>query len=613
MNVVKFRIKNYKSVIDSGWCQLASDITILAGKNESGKTAVLEALRDFGPLADTIPDQALPINAPRDCKPRITVCFEIEKEELQQILCGDNTEPDEKVYEYMNQEYAGQNESTWSIPVHKDSDGYCLDEAFRDVLNAPTEQRIQQVKNACEGPANDLNLQCPDIDAHREDLYSMKTTVQQFIQEAQQHDSEYDMSYLQTLSEDLPATDYVHHLLNALEENMQPIVFFNDFSDILSFEIPADNAKEDKAFSDLAKVAGLDLDEFFRTTDRQRRRNTLSACSANISGNFHEYWLQDQLNLKVETDGDFFRVGVENEGETTLFSLMQRSKGFQWFVSFYLRLKATGARPGIILIDEPGMYLHAQAQHDVLKTLEDLSETSTVIFSTHSPYLIDHQRLDRIRLVQKDNRGTIIENKIHSNTNTETLTPVMTAIGLSLSSNGFSVVGQKNVLLEGISDYYYLQALRPDTFDEEIKFIPCVGTTKIPQLASLLIGWGLQFHVLLDNDRAGRNVQKSLQKVVADLCSMSFISSTPDTAIEDLFTREDFNKFVIAGLGEQCDRNVQNTQHLKKQKENLNKVLLAKNFFEKCKKEPPIIDQLDSDTMDKFREIFKTIAENLQE
>ena len=47
MKLKSFRIFRYKSIVDSGECTLSSDFTILIGKNESGKTAILEALRDF--------------------------------------------------------------------------------------------------------------------------------------------------------------------------------------------------------------------------------------------------------------------------------------------------------------------------------------------------------------------------------------------------------------------------------------------------------------------------------------------------------------------------------------------------------------------------------------
>ena len=220
-------------------------------------------------------------------------------------------------------------------------------------------------------------------------------------------------------------------------------------------------AKNNKIVQDFAKVSGLDLDEVIQTTDSQRRRNILSEHSATISGDFLNYWKQNELDLIAEPDGENLRLGVKELGKTMLFKPEQRSKGLQWFLSFYLRLNAEQGEINVILIDEPGLYLHAKAQKDVLKVLERTSQESQVIFSTHSPYLIDAKRLDRVRLILKNEKdGTKIESKIHKgvDANNETLTPIITAIGLDIS-NSFSIVGKKNVLLEGISDYYFMQAL----------------------------------------------------------------------------------------------------------------------------------------------------------
>ncbi|GAI96798.1 unnamed protein product, partial [marine sediment metagenome] len=159
--------------------------------------------------------------------------------------------------------------------------------------------------------------------------------------------------------------------------------------------------------------AEIDLDKVIQTPDKQRRRNLLRGHSAVLSGDFMNYWGQDKLTLVAETDADNLLLGVEEEGKTQLFKVEQRSKGLQWFLSFYLRLNARQEDINIILIDEPGLYLHAKAQQDVLKVLEKISEKVQVIFSTHSPYLIDADRLDRVRLLLKDKKnGTRVENKI---------------------------------------------------------------------------------------------------------------------------------------------------------------------------------------------------------
>ena len=49
MRLLNFRIKNYKSIADSKDVSLSEldNITILAGQNESGKSSILRALKDF--------------------------------------------------------------------------------------------------------------------------------------------------------------------------------------------------------------------------------------------------------------------------------------------------------------------------------------------------------------------------------------------------------------------------------------------------------------------------------------------------------------------------------------------------------------------------------------
>ena len=83
MKLIRFRIQHYKSIKDSGWCWLASDVTTLAGKNESGKSAILEALRDFETDVKSIPDGAKPIDD--SGKPMIEMCFEVGKSILDEI------------------------------------------------------------------------------------------------------------------------------------------------------------------------------------------------------------------------------------------------------------------------------------------------------------------------------------------------------------------------------------------------------------------------------------------------------------------------------------------------------------------------------------------------
>jgi len=105
--------------------------------------------------------------------------------------------------------------------------------------------------------------------------------------------------------------------------------------------------------------------------------------------------------------------------------------------------------PNIILIDEPGLFLHAKAQEDVLSKLEDSAKKVQLIFATHSPYLLEADKLNRIRLIYHTKTyGTRIENKVHALADKETLTPILTAIGLELNAGIASLDKVNNVVVE---------------------------------------------------------------------------------------------------------------------------------------------------------------------
>lgn len=83
MNILKFRIKNYKSIKDSGDCYLDDKITILAGKNESGKTAIVEALEDFNANV-VIREDAKPI-WDEQVSPEITITISLDKKDKARL------------------------------------------------------------------------------------------------------------------------------------------------------------------------------------------------------------------------------------------------------------------------------------------------------------------------------------------------------------------------------------------------------------------------------------------------------------------------------------------------------------------------------------------------
>src|SRR5260370_34415056 len=147
-----------------------------------------------------------------------------------------------------------------------------------------------------------------------------------------------------------------------------------------------------------------------------------------------------------------------------------RSRGFVWFFSFlawYSRQKATKQKL-ILLLDEPGLYLHAKAQADLLRYFEaELKQSHQLIYSTHSPFMVDSNHFDRVRIVQDrsidadtalptDQDGTKVFVDVLEATS-DSLFPLQGALGNEIYQTLF--IGPNS--LEGVSDLLYLQAVSP--------------------------------------------------------------------------------------------------------------------------------------------------------
>ncbi len=261
--------------------------------------------------------------------------------------------------------------------------------------------------------------------------------------------------------------------------------------------------QETSSVNDFVLMADLDIDRINALAENDKALgNYLNHCGAAITGDFLTYWKQ-----KVDKDETVdLRVRHLRDSAGTLKLAFyvhdksdqypdQRSKGFLWFLSFYLKLAAAQKRyperRQILLIDEPGSYLHARAQRDVLHLLESrIALKDQVIYSTHSPYLIPSDRLHRLRIVlKKTASGTkVLDRLTHPDLRdaefADSLSPVISAIGIDISQS-ITFNKQKNIFVEGISDYMYLTSwarrFNPELIDQ-FNVFPGTGATTIPTL-----------------------------------------------------------------------------------------------------------------------------------
>lgn len=604
MKLKKFKITNYKSITDSGDCYLTDTITILAGKNESGKTSILEALEDFD-TDKKIRESAKPIKSPESV-PEISITFIVEKDTIKEILeeiksplkaTADieieliKTFPD--IYSFGKDIL--QNEIFGSKEIDK------IQKSIKDKWN-----KIKAIRTKYEALGGSLfDFEFIDFVSEKTLFINFKNATTPNV--AQIEEKERDIfSKLLTETEadinnleNLLATET--KFLEALKQWIPNFILFNSFEDIFPNKIPFAELEKNEWIKDLSVISDLKITTIKGTDDRGKEKHK-DDINIKLNKDYEKFWTQDVSNLSVNWDSEHLYFWIKEDGYPYEPSL--RSKGRQWHLAFYIKVSARANEkiPNIILIDEPGLFLHAKAQEDILGKLEDSAKEVQLIFSTHSPYLLEADKLNRVRLVHRSKKsGTEIENKVHALADKETLTPILTAIGLELNAGISALDKVNNAVVEGPSDVYYLNAFKKILNKDSVNFIFGGGCGNMPYVGTILHGWGGKVIYLYDNDQGKKDGEKNLQDNW--LVTKDLILSVLNTAgsIEDIFSPSDFKKFVLGDENKTYTET--NSAHVKKAK--LDKVLIAKKFLEICQNGTTI--SLDKTTIDNITKLIENI------
>ena len=251
------------------------------------------------------------------------------------------------------------------------------------------------------------------------------------------------------------------------------------------------------------------------------RSMKLNLASLDISKKFNQWFGQRQYEIKYRADGQYFRILVSDDRRPGVdIELESRSKGFQWFFSFFLVFLAESDgrhKDAILLLDEPGLHLHPTAQQELISFFENLAKDNPLIYTTHSPFLIDGERIHRVRPVTEDDTGHSRISVDSWPKDRETIFPLQAAAGYAMVRGLFQ--HKKNVLVEGLTDYLYLhslnlhcRALGKQGLPEDIYITPCGGTKHVGHIASLFLGQKVRVVVLLDSDDEGRIRKDALTK-----------------------------------------------------------------------------------------------------
>jgi ABC-type ATPase involved in cell division len=353
--------------------------------------------------------------------------------------------------------------------------------------------------------------------------------------------------------------------------------FFEDFGSLLPNRIEMEDiisgneqVEGYKAARNFLAIAQLDY-SFFQQPSSRILKQKIENLNQSLTLNFQDFWQQsvgrnNKIHIQFELDhynasyGEkagkpYLEFWIKDEGERLYPK--QRSRGVRWFLSFYMELKASANinKQMVLLVDEPGVSLHARAQEDVLKVFEDIRDKIQVIYTTHSPHLVEINKLHRVLAVQRDDldslRSTtrIIDPLRLSSASPDTLSPLQSILGNPVAGEGFSA-NRFNLIINDTGSFYILNAIiQLMDYKGKISVIPSTSVSSIPMLCNIFMGWGLDFAVMLFENEEEIGIGEALKETLfktgninRDLIirmPLGFLNS------EDLLSTLDFKNHIL--------------------------------------------------------------------
>ena len=540
MRLKSAAVKKFKSVDDSTSIRIEEDVTALVGKNESGKTAVLQAMYRINPLTSGHPTSFEELrDYPRRYRSRdrnkistvepISMEFELDDDDVAAFegKFGEGTLPKRSVQvsrRYGDKDmYFGPfaNEVSMIRPRIIDA-GLSLPKYEKDTYD----ETLGALKASTAEAARKLGAELEEENIPGQGRALLLGRLPKF-----QYFDEYNM---------LPGSVSIRRLQQENEDVLDP---------------------DERTALSLLRLAGVDGEEFTEA-EYESRKAALEAAANQLTDELFEYWTQND-DLSVELDIEFrpldplpnghvqppepwLQIRVRNQRHRVTLNMSERSKGFIWFFSFLAAFSEFADETRrVILLDEPGLNLHAKAQADLLRYIDErLAPHHQVIYSTHSLFMIAPDHLERCRTVEDiDNDGTKVSEDVWS-ARPETVFPLLGALGVEMSQT--LIIGAHQLLVEGPADVTYLsivgQVLQQSggrALDARWTVTPVGGIDKLPTFVALLGSSDLKLAVLMDGAAGGnQRLTQLVNRGMLDakrLIPITDITQTAEADLEDLF------------------------------------------------------------------------------
>lgn len=598
------RIKNYKCIEDTGVFRL-DKVTCLVGKNESGKSAILEALYKLNPVVADEGDFDDVIEYPR----RRWSLYREKRETDPDIVLETVWELDDSDQEILTEKFGNKALSTKEVTITK---------GYDNTLNWEISYN--------EG--NILKYVLENSGLYKEEVDALKeiSTIEELIAylEGKSNLSERENLFLENLIKTFPKKTVFSGVKNILQNRLPKFVYFPNYErmrgrvalhDLVNRKNQNKLDLSDRIFLALLDLAGTSIDEINKIGTLEHLYAELEAVSNRITETIFHYWSQNR-HLEVEfrldqgrpgdpppfNQGFIFQTRIRNSRHRVTVNFEERSTGFIWFFSFlvwFSQLQKYYGKNLLLLLDEPGLSLHGRAQQDLLRYFrEQLAPYYQVIYTTHSPFMIDPEALLSVRIVEDvvTSSGEVLGTKVREDvfaTESETVFPLQAALGYDITQTLF--VGKNVLLVEGPSDFLYLkwfsselQHQNREGLDRRWVITPSGGIDKIASFVALFGGNEINIAVITDFHSGLKGKIKSLTELyrLIGVFTVNSYLGQAEADIEDLLGRE----FYFALVNRCYNLSDEYTLNPKKEPKNLRVVKEVEEHFRTL---PPDFPEFD--------------------
>jgi len=577
MKLLKVTIHKYKCVETEQSFNVEKDITILVGMNESGKTSILETIAKSNYFQkDEMFKYKKTHDYPRKEKKKL------DKSGVDPIAITSEYSIPHELLETIKADLGKDVFTQKTISVsNKFSNKRIWNDVTPDYVKF-VEGKTAELKISSKTLNDKLSAvrTAEELDSliceYKDDtlIKSLESFKKYFVNELQFQDNIFHEYIIRV------------HLL----PNLPKFLYYDEYytlpSRICIEQLNEENLEEEelKTAKALFELADINTKEIINAESYEDFKAELEATQATITNELFKYW-ETNKNLEITFDIDkvegteerdfhspqhginvkvqdskiiehVLDIRVKNRRSGVSLPLKNRSKGFNWFFSFlvwFKKIQEDKESNYILLLDEPGLNLHAAAQANLLHFLNDLSIDYQIVYTTHSPFMIEPDKLQKVRTVLETENGTIISDSIQEK-DPNTLFPLQAALGYDIAQNLF--ISKHNLLVEGASDLLYLtvmssilQSVGRTGLDSKITIVPTGGLDKVSTFISLLRGSSLNVVCLLDTFRDSKGKAKLEDMIEQKIIARKkikffheFLTDYTTADIEDLFTKEDYLK-----------------------------------------------------------------------